>query len=364
MQFTETSADGTETLRPRPGWANGRDVQNAYSKMLRARDQRVYDEPEQRPMLQSSDAQIAMREMLKGRPEGSSRREAERAAAVLAQAREASLEPPAKVQAQAQPQRRAHDDVAEAGREEEADTDVEAKADTLVACAACDADLEGATDDGDTERWEKMEQVEQERLKQQWQEKLEQVNREECEAANASMETLLRQQRRQVQEEQNRAADAGADQAEEERLAALQLSALRQREEAAEKLQRQLEADAAAEEESRRQEQLARAAEAAKVERERQQKLIEEAEERRRAAEHRAKEERERREREAERQRKEAERRVQQEKERQREIKRQQICRNIGRCVAGFEWIKCSGGYVCAGGSHRVSDAEIEARMH
>ena len=32
----------------------------------------------------------------------------------------------------------------------------------------------------------------------------------------------------------------------------------------------------------------------------------------------------------------------------------------IGRCCAGFEWIKIESGYQCAGGSHFVSDAMLQ----
>jgi len=38
----------------------------------------------------------------------------------------------------------------------------------------------------------------------------------------------------------------------------------------------------------------------------------------------------------------------------------QQKLREIGVCVAGFRWIKQSGGYRCAGGSHWVSDAHLQ----
>lgn len=51
------------------------------------------------------------------------------------------------------------------------------------------------------------------------------------------------------------------------------------------------------------------------------------------------------------------------EEERQRmqeqERKVQQRLRQMGLCVAGFRWIKQSGGYRCAGGSHFVSDSQL-----
>ena len=37
----------------------------------------------------------------------------------------------------------------------------------------------------------------------------------------------------------------------------------------------------------------------------------------------------------------------------------QQKLRNIGICPAGFEWIKQTGGYRCAGGTHFVTDAQL-----
>ncbi|OJA15475.1 hypothetical protein AZE42_06349 [Rhizopogon vesiculosus] len=51
----------------------------------------------------------------------------------------------------------------------------------------------------------------------------------------------------------------------------------------------------------------------------------------------------------------------QQEEERRKreEAKVQQKLRQMGVCVAGFQWIKQSGGYVCAGGSHFISDAQL-----
>lgn len=41
------------------------------------------------------------------------------------------------------------------------------------------------------------------------------------------------------------------------------------------------------------------------------------------------------------------------------EVRAQTRLRQMGRCVAGFQWIKQAGGYRCAGGAHFVSDREI-----
>lgn len=49
----------------------------------------------------------------------------------------------------------------------------------------------------------------------------------------------------------------------------------------------------------------------------------------------------------------------QQQCERDREHKAQQKLRQMGVCVAGFQWIKQRGGYRCAGGSHWVADAAL-----
>jgi hypothetical protein len=41
------------------------------------------------------------------------------------------------------------------------------------------------------------------------------------------------------------------------------------------------------------------------------------------------------------------------------ERKMQEKIKRIGKCPMNFDWIKCSGGYRCAGGSHFVSDNEL-----
>lgn len=47
-------------------------------------------------------------------------------------------------------------------------------------------------------------------------------------------------------------------------------------------------------------------------------------------------------------------------KEEMKEARAQQKLRNLGVCPVGFHWIKQSGGYRCAGGSHWVNDAALE----
>lgn len=48
------------------------------------------------------------------------------------------------------------------------------------------------------------------------------------------------------------------------------------------------------------------------------------------------------------------------EEKRRKEQQAQAKLRRMGVCVQGFRWIKDIGGYRCAGGSHRVSDKELE----
>ena len=43
----------------------------------------------------------------------------------------------------------------------------------------------------------------------------------------------------------------------------------------------------------------------------------------------------------------------------QQEAQVQQKLRSMGVCVAGYQWIKQSGGYRCAGGSHVVTDSQL-----
>lgn len=42
------------------------------------------------------------------------------------------------------------------------------------------------------------------------------------------------------------------------------------------------------------------------------------------------------------------------------EEKIQNALRKMGKCVAGYEWTKVEGGYLCAGGSHFVDDGEVK----
>ena len=49
------------------------------------------------------------------------------------------------------------------------------------------------------------------------------------------------------------------------------------------------------------------------------------------------------------------------EEERKKEQAAQRKLRHMGTCIVGYRWIKQSGGYRCAGGSHFVSDAQLES---
>ncbi|KAE8414807.1 P-loop containing nucleoside triphosphate hydrolase protein [Aspergillus pseudocaelatus] len=51
--------------------------------------------------------------------------------------------------------------------------------------------------------------------------------------------------------------------------------------------------------------------------------------------------------------------RAQEEEKRRKEAQAQKKLRQMGVCVMGYRWIKQSGGYRCAGGSHWVSDAQL-----
>ena len=53
-------------------------------------------------------------------------------------------------------------------------------------------------------------------------------------------------------------------------------------------------------------------------------------------------------------------RREEEEEARRKEQEAQKKLRRIGVCPVGFRWIKQAGGYRCAGGSHWVTDAELE----
>jgi hypothetical protein len=49
------------------------------------------------------------------------------------------------------------------------------------------------------------------------------------------------------------------------------------------------------------------------------------------------------------------------EKERQKVMKQQKKLKVLGPCPMGYQWIKQASGYRCAGGSHTLSDASIDA---
>lgn len=57
-------------------------------------------------------------------------------------------------------------------------------------------------------------------------------------------------------------------------------------------------------------------------------------------------------------------RRIKMEEARRKEKKKQECLKKMGVCPMGFVWIKQSGGYRCAGGSHFVSDADIARYMY
>jgi hypothetical protein len=59
--------------------------------------------------------------------------------------------------------------------------------------------------------------------------------------------------------------------------------------------------------------------------------------------------------------RKKLEELVEAEKQRKIEKERQKKVRKLGRCPAGFLWIGQGGGYRCAGGSHWLSDSQVDA---
>ena len=111
--------------------------------------------------------------------------------------------------------------------------------------------------------------------------------------------------------------------------------------------------------ERQRQEEELRSRRAAAEEAEAARLAAEEDEAKRRFEQERLRRELERRRREEELARLERERR-RVEEERRKEEAAQRKLRTLGVCVAGFRWIKQAGGYRCAGGSHYVSNAQLE----
>lgn len=65
----------------------------------------------------------------------------------------------------------------------------------------------------------------------------------------------------------------------------------------------------------------------------------------------------------AEEARKRAEEKARQEAARLAELKKQRAIRQMGLCPASFAWRKIPGGYRCEGGTHYITDEQVEENM-
>jgi hypothetical protein len=319
MHCTELGPDAlTGRLLPRPGWANARDVIGIYSDMLEQRSDRVMTAgggEEARPRFSVEDVSAAIAGLLRHRPPGVSlsantREEARRA-------RHADSVPGQDAPGQRQRQQYGEPPptpppVNNVSYKHSQRQQQQRRDETSVTIGPDEG--EDSEDGGhmfestaeleqlQLQQWADLGPEKQSALKMQFEAQL-----AEAQAATENAERLLQEQ----QEREQEALRALEEQLERERLAA------------------------------GRQEKEQAGATRLKREQEREQELREKLRQEQEVAEARLLEAR----------RVEKERKV------------QQRIRQLGRCVMLFEWIKCSGGYRCAGGGHFLSDAEVGTGM-
>ena len=318
MHCTELGPDAlTGRLLPRPGWANARDVIGIYSDMLEQRSDRVMTAgggEEARPRFSVEDVSAAIAGLLRHRPPGVSlsantREEARRA-------RPADSVPGQDAPGQRQRQQYGEPlpPVNNVSYKHSQRQQQQRRDETSVTIGPDEG--EDSEDGGHMHKsTAELEQLQQ-REQQQWVD----LGPEKQSALKMQFEAQLAEQLAEAQAATENAERLLQEQQEREQ-------------EALRALQEQLERERGEEEQA--------AAARLKRAQEREQELREKLRQEQEVAEARLLEAR----------RVEKERKV------------QQRIRQLGRCVMLFEWIKCSGGYRCAGGGHFLSDAEVGTGM-